>query len=86
MTKFDFGELVKFFDEKDGKEVNSIFLFKKEGMFAGVYADQVHRFINNKSFQVGFWKHAEKIPAKTEMTKDEFKEKFGVEYDNLIVK
>jgi hypothetical protein len=84
---FEFGELIHVWDGDEEKERNyqAIFLFEKDGLFATVCKSYEDEFKENESFSVAFWKHAQKIPAKTKMTKAEFKEKFGVEFDNLIV-
>ena len=84
---FEFGELIHVWNEETPKEHNMqrIFLFEKDGMFAVVPEGQESEFKSNKNFRLNFWKHAQKLPTKTKMTKEEFKEKFGVEFDNLIV-
>jgi hypothetical protein len=84
---FEVGELIHVWDSDSGKECHNqtLFLYEKDGLIAGVFSLQFDEFRNNKPYQVAFWKHAQKIPAKTKMSKQEFKEKFGVEFDNLIV-
>jgi hypothetical protein len=84
---FEVGELIHVWDSDSGKECHNqtLFLYEKDGLIAGVFSLQFDEFRNNKPYQVGFWKHAQKLPSKTKMTKEEFKEKFGVEFDNLIV-
>jgi hypothetical protein len=85
---FEFGELIHVWDGSDFSKCENnqrIFLFEKDGMFAVVPKGFETEFKSNKSFRLNFWKHAQKIPAKTKMSKQEFKEKFGVEFDNLLI-
>jgi hypothetical protein len=84
---FEVGELIHVWDDEEEKKENfqEIFLFEKDGLFATVASGYELEFKENKSFEVIFWQHAQKIPTKPKMTKQEFKEKFGVEFDNLIV-
>ena len=84
---FEVGELIHVWDSDEQKGLNRkrIFLFEKDGLFCCVSVGNESPFEKNNRFFTSFWKHAQKIPAKTKMSKQEFKEKFGVEFDNLIV-